>query len=195
MGTGEQSASTHRELLSSRVAAEVLASLSGIGLRQARAVLGAGLAGSPLVERGSHLFDAEAIERLVRRPVLDLVDLRGLCSGLLVLRRPVPQTLPWRDRADALSSGWDIAAISLVPVHAALAQGDVLVVGTVGSFVGTVATLADARTRWRERGSANLVLDAAPASCTWLSGVRIPSGRGRRWSWHDVEVTRRRQAS
>lgn len=176
---------TPEAMLSSRVAADVLAALLGMGLRQARQVLDSGLAGAPLVERGSHLYAESAIAGLAARPVLDPEAPHPDWSALLVLRRPVPAAWSWRDRADALSTGWDIPATALVPLGRAETAGPVLVLGCTAGFVTTVARLLDARTPLRGRHGTCLVLGDPPAPLHRLSTRRVPGTPGRSWSWHE----------
>jgi len=71
---------------------EAAARLGEVGLsrRQARLALGAGLADDPIRTSAATLYDAERVDTLVRRPVVDEGALAELCrGGVLVDRRIV----------------------------------------------------------------------------------------------------------
>lgn len=180
------------ELLSGREAAAELSATTGIGLRQARAALAAGLGGAPRAEGRTRLYRERDVTALADRPLLDVAAESDCWRGLLVLRRTVPLGADWAERVGCLATGWDLSIYARIRIRLALADpGDtrpVLALGAVGGFVHTVAAVQDVTGRGRERWSTVLQLDEPPASSTWLAGTRLSSRRTVPWEWHEHRV-------
>lgn len=166
------------ELLSQRAATERLRSL-GIGPRQARQVLEAGLAGAPTRTSAALLFHAEHVEALVRRPVASWAEVDAACpDGLLVARRSV----------EHLSDGWTLSTWARMQlVRLVRTNGQAPLVATTGGFVtggaGIVAIHGEGRVRGpRDTCRLDLVEPAA-----WFEAFRdrrLPTGPGRPWWLH-----------
>jgi hypothetical protein len=166
------------QLLTQRAATERLRSL-GIGPRQARQVLDAGLAGDPLRTSAALLFESERVESLVRRPVLPWAEVDEVCpSGLFVARRS----------ADDLRDGWTLplhARIAVVLV--AQADGQLPMVATTGGFVTGGAGIVDTHGEGTARGRRDTCRLDLVEPASWFESFherRLPTGPGRPWWLH-----------
>ena len=166
------------QLLTQRAATERLRSL-GIGPRQARQVLDAGLAGEPLRTSTALLFDSERVEDLMRRPVLSWAEVDEVCpSGLLVARRS----------ADQLQDAWTLPLYARLEIsRVAQADGQLPMVATTGGFVTDGAGIVDTHGEGTARGRRDTCRLDLVEPTSWFRSFherRLPTGPGRPWRFH-----------
>lgn len=106
-------------LVSAREAAEILRPL-GLSREQGRRVLHAGVAGPGQRLRGSLLYDAAAVYRLLERPAVVAADLDEVCRREMFVGRVTRAdiTAPWEARLAALRTrtiGRCWISVSLAP--------------------------------------------------------------------------------
>ena len=157
------------ELISGRQAADRLA-WAGLGERQARAVIAAGLAGPVVRAGGAFLHDAERVQVLLDAPVVPDHVTATLCPrGLFVARG-----------RDLDGDGWRFSPFTGVFVRDRIeVDGSLRAVTTVGSFVTGCAEVVDVH---REDGGYHLTARAATGSWTdAYVGARVLTGPGRPW--------------
>lgn len=153
----------------------------GIGERQARQVLAAGLAGAPQRTAGAVLYEGEAVGGLALTPYVDDVDAEKACPwGLFVARRVVDVALPEDERRAVLAEDWTLSTWSAIRVRVLVQdRGHVPLVATVGGFVTTGAEITAAHRTSPE--AYRLTLREPTAWFEVFRGRRFPSGPGRPW--------------
>jgi hypothetical protein len=157
------------EPISGRKAADLLA-WAGLGERQARAVLAAGLAGDPVRAGGQLLYDAERIRALTEASVVSSDALAAACpDGLFVSRGRDLDGVTWG------FSPWTAVWVR----HRVVTAGCLAAVNTVGSFVVSCAEIVDVR---RGPTGYHLTTRAARGAWSWtFAGARLITGPGRPW--------------
>ncbi len=168
-------------LISGREAALVLDS-AGVTRRQARALLGAGFAGTPLVTSSATLYDESRVEELAAWPGVDLARLAAVCPAeVFVARRMVDVRASTSEQRKALAGDWPIAWTLRLLLRVRIQRhGYVPFVATVCGFVALGADIVDVRAD--HRGCSIFELGDPGEWFATVHGRRLPTGRGRAWS-------------
>lgn len=183
------------DVVSFREAVELLTRGTGLSPRLCRAPLAAGLAGSPMRLRNSHLYLRERVEEIASWPQVtaDALPCRAFVARL-GSRTPMEDadrgwmgadvTAPRAEQLDAARMWWRFSSGSANELAALLAaHGEVPLIGTVGGWVAVVAAIVDVPV-WSPEGLASFPVRAEPPS--WAPGVanhRLASGPGGPWVW------------
>lgn len=164
--------------MSGREAARLLA-CAGVGERQARQVLAAGLAGTPQRVSGALLYDDALVNQLVHSPYVD--EAETACPwGLFVARRLVDVARPEDQRLASLASGWGLSTWTALRIRVLVADhGHLPLVATVGGFVTTGAEITGVHRAGPDEY--HLTLRAADGWFEVFRGRRYPTGPGRPW--------------
>ena len=186
---------THRDptrpaRLTQTSAAALISSVTGVGLRQAREALRAGLAGEPVKAGRALTFDRAAVERVADRMRLTCRILNHRCPGGVTVinevvhphRSPVARlTRPMALQPIACGVNWSTFAPHVVCPPEPF-------IGTVGGFVSVVAEVVS-----RTCGGRHGVWHLQPPTSDWWVGLedlalRIPGGtrvhrHGLLWCW------------
>ena len=140
---------------------------AGVGGRQAREVLGSGLAGVPVRTAAVHLYEVARVSALAARPLVSAAGLDSACPGGVFIAR--------RD----LDGGWDLSVWGSAWIrHQITVRGFLPLVRTIGGFVESGAEIVSVV---RERESYRLGLQRAGTWFDTLATVRLPTGPGRPW--------------
>ncbi|HEU4810537.1 MAG TPA: hypothetical protein VFT00_00210 [Nocardioides sp.] len=164
--------------MSGREAVRLLAG-AGVGERQARQVLAAGLAGVPQRVTGALLYDDALVGKLVRAPYVD--EAETACPwGLFVARRHVDVGRPEDQRLASLASGWGLSTWTALRIRVLVAEhGHVPMVATVGGFVTTGAEIIGVQRAGPDEY--HLTLQGPDGWFEVFRGRRFPTGPGRPW--------------
>jgi hypothetical protein len=154
---------------------------AGIGGRQARRVLSAGLAGVPVVTPGAVLYDLALVEALRLRPQIDEEHVDTACPwGLFIARREIQVGAPTAEQLAALSPGWAFSPWTSVWLRSRIERhGHVPAVATVGGFVTIGAEIVE--TRGDGAGAYALIVRGPGSWFDAFRGHRLPTGPGRPW--------------
>lgn len=166
--------------MSGREAARLLA-CAGVGERQARQVLAAGLAGAPHRVTGALLYDEALMRELVSSPYVDVADADTACPwGLFVARRLVDVSRPVDERLASLADGWGLSTWTALRIRVLVEdRGHVPLVATVGGFVTTGAEITGVHRAGPDEY--HLTLRVPGAWFEVFRGRRFPTGPGRPW--------------
>jgi hypothetical protein len=167
-------------LISGRAACEQLVAV-GVGARAARRLLATGIAGSPVLTGGVHLYEDERVCAVAARPRVKGRDIAEICpAGLFIARRQVDLTSPREEQVQALASGWGEISpwLKLRMGFRISSYGSFPFVATVAGFVVFGAELV------AFQSPAEVLLQPPGAWFARLEDHRLLSGPGRPWVVH-----------
>lgn len=174
-------------LISGREAAEILGAL-GLSREQARRVLHTGVAGPGQRLRGSLLYDAAAVCRLLERPALAAANLDEVCRReMFVARvRRADVLASWEERLAAVRTGWHLSPYARLRIKLRVERDGFLpFLATVCGFVVLGADLVAALRAPDDR----TVLDLRQPGAwfTPLQHTRFVTGPGGPWTLWSAE--------
>jgi hypothetical protein len=168
--------------VSRREAARILADEAGLARPRADRVLTSGLAGEPVRTAAAHLFDADRVRGLARRPVVDGMELGArFAGGVFVARRDLDLRAGEDERRAQVASGWDFSLwVALMLDILVRESGWVPLVATTCGFVTVGGDIVGVAREPTTRAG-TLTVRRPGAWFEPLRAARVATGPGAPW--------------